>query len=190
MNTRTKDREPFEHYEEWRADAECAQPKNRKLFFEVRDIWFHPEPDEPGYDPEQKAKDETLALSICDQCPVRDICLRERLEDQRLYGTSGGLTEAMTRKTLSVDETGKEIRRGEFPDCPYCKAPTDALTPTRIKLPDGGRWGEAKAVECGECGFEWKSRSSHNSVVAFNKEKQKRLEQERAEQIARERLSM
>jgi Transcription factor WhiB. len=183
-------REPFEYYAEWRDDAACAQPENNRIFFRERDIWFHPEVDEEGYDACQKERDEVKALSICFSCPVRDLCLVEALEDQRINGTRGGLTESMTRATLSVDETGKEIRRGEFPDCPYCGAATDALVPTKIDLPDGGRWSEAKAVKCGDCGFEWKSRSSHNSVVAYFGEQKKRAEQERREQIARERLSI
>ncbi len=189
MPTKTE-REPFEHYPGWLNDAECAQPENNRIFFRERDIWFHPAPDEDGYDPIQKEKDEVKALSICFSCPVRDLCLVEALEDQRIDGTRGGLTEAMTRATLSVDETGKEIRRGEFPDCPFCGASTDSLQPTKIDLPDGGRWSEAKAVKCRSCGFEWKSRSSHNSVVAYFNDQKKKSEQERREQIARERLSI
>lgn len=190
MPTKTNDREPFEYYPEWRSDGSCAQPENNLLFFKERDIWFHPEADEPGYNAYQKEKDEVKALSICHGCPVRDICLRDALEDQRINGTRGGLTEAMTRATLSVDETGKEIRRGDFPDCPFCGAHTEFLQPTKIDLPDGGRWSEAKAVKCRECDFEWKSRSSHNSVVAYFNEQKKKAEIERREQIARERLSI
>lgn len=189
MSTQIRQREPFEYYDRWRDDAECATPHNKKVYFQERDIWFHPEVDEEGFDDSQRERDEVKALSICFECPVRDICLKERLEEQRIHGTSGGLTEGMTRLTLSVDETGKEIRRGEYPDCPFCGESTDSLVPTKIELPEGGRWSEAKAVQCGACGFEWKSRSSHNSVVAFFNEKKKRTEQERREQIARERLS-
>lgn len=187
---KTEMREPFEYYDGWLDDAACAQPETNRVFFRERDIWFHPESDEDTYDPQQKERDEVKALSICFDCPVRDLCLQEGLEGQIINGTRGGLTESMTRATLSVDETGKEIRRGEFPDCPYCGAATDALQPTKIDLPDGGRWSEAKAVKCSECGFEWKSRSSHNSVVAYFNDQKKKAEQERREAIARERLSM
>ncbi|QIG57842.1 WhiB family transcription factor [Microbacterium phage PauloDiaboli] len=184
-------RDPFEYYPEWREDAACAQPETNRLYFTERDIWFHVDADEEGYDPQQKERDEVKALSICFDCPVRDLCLRDALEDKEaIYGTRGGNTESMIRAALSVDETGKEIRRGDFPDCPYCGAATDALVPTKIELPDGGRWSEAKAVKCGECGFEWKSRSSHNSVVAYFNEQKKKAEQERREAIARERLSI
>lgn len=189
MSTPIKIREPFEFYPDWRNDGACTTPQNRKLYFVEQDIWFHPDPDEDGYNPIKKERDEVKALSICFDCPVRDLCLRDMLEDQRIHGTRGGLTESMARATLSVDETGKEIRRGEFPDCPFCGAHTDSLRPTKIALPEGGRWNEAKAVKCDDCGFEWKARSSHNSVVAYFNEKKKRAEQERREQIARERLS-
>lgn len=185
----SKTRVLFEPDALWRDKAACATPENKKKYFIERDIWFHPDEEDPNYDPEQVAADEQIALSICATCPVRDLCLRDALEDQRIDGTRGGLTERMTRKTLSVDETGKEIRRGEFPECPFCAGPTNNLQPTTIDLPDGGRWSVAKAVKCGLCGFEWKSRSSHNAVVAFFNEQKKRAEQERREQIARERLS-
>lgn len=179
----------FEPDSLWRDKAACASPENKKKYFKDRDIWFHPDEEDPAYDPAQIAEDEKLALSICATCPVRDLCLRDALEDQRIDGTRGGLTEVMTRRTLSVDETGKEIRRGEFPNCPFCGVHTKNLRPTTIDLPDGGRWSVAKSVKCDSCGFEWKSRSSHNAVVAFFNEQKKRAEQERREQIARERLS-
>lgn len=182
-------RQPFEYYPKWRDDAVCATPTNRRIFFEERDIWFHPDKEDPAYDEEQVRKDQTTALSLCFSCPVRDLCLRDALEDQRIDGTRGGLTEDMTRETLSVDEFGKEIRRGTFPECPYCGAHTSSLTLTKIPLPDGGRWSEAKAVKCSDCGFEWKSRSSHNAVLAFQLDRDKMEEQKREEEIARERLS-
>lgn len=188
------DRELFEFDPDWRAQAECATPENKRLYISEKDLWFRLDADDPDYTeeadgPEASALNEDIAKGICYQCPVRDICLRDALEDQRIYGTRGGLTEDEIRRTLSVDETGKEIRRGEYPICPFCSAPTDKLQPTKIDLPEGGRWSEAKAVKCGACGFEWKARSSHNAVVAFINDKKKRAEQERREQIARERLS-
>ena len=190
----SKTRELFEPDTGWRAEAECAKPENKRLFFSEKDIWFHLDADDPEYDEEVDGEEaqglnEDIAKGICFQCPVRDLCLREALESPHLDGTRGGLSETEIRRTLSVDETGKEIRRGEFPSCPYCFADTEALIPTKIDLPDGGRWSEAKAVKCGSCGFEWKARSSHNAVVAYQNEKRKRAEQERREQIARERMS-
>lgn len=179
---------------DWRNQALCASPENRKMLFTEKDIWFHLDVDDPEYDPEvdgeeQLRLDEQIAKGICMQCPVRDVCLREMLEDQHISGTRGGLTEAETRQALSVDETGKEVRRGVYPVCPFCSAPTAKLQPTKVELPEGGRWSEAKAVRCDNCAFEWKSRSSHNAVTAFQTEQRKRAEQARREQIARERQS-
>lgn len=173
----------------WREEALCATPENVQKYLIEKDIWFHPDEEDPEYDAVVAEDNEELAISICFQCPVRDLCLRDALEDQRIDGTRGGLSEAQTRQTLSVDENGKGVRRGEFPECPYCFAPTSELQPTKLPLPEGGRWAEAKAVKCGKCGFEWKARSSHNAVVSYHKEQHKKLEQERREQIARERLS-
>lgn len=185
----SKGRALFQPDSLWRDKAVCATPENKQLYTIDHDVWFHHDEDDPNYDAVQAAKDEGTALGMCFQCPVRDLCLRDALEDQRIDGTRGGLTEEMTRRTLSVDSTGKEVRRGEYPECPYCAAPTNSLTPTTIDLPDGGRWSVAKAVKCDNCGFEWKSRSSHNSVTGFYNDQRKRQEQERREAIARERLS-
>lgn len=184
-----KVRGPFEYYKQWRDDALCATPENTKKYFNEQDIWFSPEPDEPGYDKKTAEENEALAKSLCFECPVRDICLRNQLEDQRIHGTRGGLTQEETRRTLSVDEFGNEVRRGGYPDCPFCFAPTSELIPTKIPLPEGGRWSEAKAVLCGVCGFEWKARSSHNALLAYEKEQVKLAEQEKREREARERLS-
>ena len=185
----SKGRVLFEPDALWRDKAACATPENKQKYFTQRDIWFHPDPQDPEYDAEQSAADEVLAKSICSTCPVRDLCLRDALEDQRIDGTRGGLSESEIRVTLSVADTGKEVRLGEYPVCPFCGATTDNLKPTTIDLPDGGRWSVAKAVQCESCGFEWKSRSSHNSVTGFFTEKEKREAQERREAIARERLS-
>lgn len=186
----TETREPFEPFSEWRSQGTCATPENRKLYFEDHDIWFSPDLDDPEYDEEQVERDQKKALSLClTDCPVRDLCLRGALEDQRIHGTRGGLTEEQTRVTLSVDDSGKEVRRGGYPDCPYCFVGTEHLRTTKIALPEGGRWNEAKAVKCSSCGFEWKSRSSHNAVLAYQAEQEKIAEQIRNEQIAKERLS-
>ncbi len=156
----------------WRDKALCAKPAVKAMGI---NFWFE--------------GDQTLPKRICKECPVRALCLKERLETPDLYGTSGGLDEDEARATLSVDVDGKEVRRGEFPTCPFCDASTEHLVPTTVDLPDGGRWSVAKAVECSVCEFQWKSRSSHNAVTAFFKEQAKKAELARKERIAQERLN-
>lgn len=163
--------------DDWRAKAVCAKPKNVKKHF---DIWFHEDDDAP----EKVAKDHNLARQLCADCPVREMCLRDALETQTIHGFRAGLDENQTRQVLSLDENGKEVRRPEYPFCPFCEAPTSALVPTTIDLPNGGRWSVAKAVKCGVCDFEWKSRASHNALLAYKRDMKKREEAEEREAAA------
>lgn len=162
---------------DWREEALCAKPKNVKVFFQERDIWFHDE----DTDPEVVAQDNARAKKMCFECPVRSMCLKEALESQAIHGFRGGLTEEETRQVLSQDETGKEVRRTEFPFCPSCRSDVNKLTAIAIDLPEGGRWSVAKAVRCDSCLFEWKSRSSHNALLAHTREEERREEAEERE---------
>lgn len=159
---------------DWRASANCATPENVRENF---NIWFHEEDDSP----EKVERDNSLARQICADCPVREICLKDALETQTIHGFRGGLDEEQIRQVLSLDENGKEVRRSEFPFCPFCEAPTESLIPTSIDLPNGGRWSVAKAVKCGVCDFEWKSRASHNALLAYKRDMKKRQEAEERE---------
>lgn len=162
---------------DWRSEAVCAKPKNVRQYFEQHDIWFHDEDDSP----EIVERDNNIALSLCAACPVRDLCLKDALETQTIHGFRGGLSEDQTRQVLSQDETGKEVRRQEYPFCPFCKADTEHLITTTIDLGEGGRWSVAKAVKCGVCDFEWKSRASHNALLAYQRDEKKRMEAEERE---------
>lgn len=161
----------------WLKNALCATPENVEDHF---GIWFQ----EEGESPDQTALNVAVARDMCMDCPVRWHCLKAALETQTIHGFRGGLTEDEIRQVLSLDEFGKEVRRPEYPFCPYCRADTEHLVPTTIDLPNGGRWSVAKAVKCDQCTFEWKSRASHNSLLAYKREMVKRKEAEEREAAA------
>ncbi|UDL15896.1 WhiB family transcription factor [Microbacterium phage Pumpernickel] len=158
----------------WRDEAECAKPENRGKWLPV---FFSTDG--------QRIKE---AKSICATCPVRRECLTDALSTQEIWGTRAGLDQEQMRRTLSVDADGKEIRRKQYPRCPFCNASTDKLKTKTVDLPEGGRWSVAKAVECSECGFEWKSRTSYNAVTAFAVDRKRKQEAARKAEIARNKL--
>ena len=133
--------------------AACARPENAPL----QEAFFSSEPD-----------DKNAAKNLCFSCDVRQDCIKWALENGVIWGVWGGRDSNDIRRALSVDEDGKEIRRGRAPQCQMCSARTSKLITKVVDLPDGGRWTTARVVECTECGFEWKSRSSANAVAAYH----------------------
>ena len=144
----------------WDTKAACKTPEN----FGKIDFF--------SSDPEEKNK----AKNICFTCPVRGDCVKFALENGEIWGIWGGKDENEIRRTLSVNAEGNEVRRGRYPQCPYCSARTSQLKTKIIDLPDGGRWTTAKVVECTNCGFEWRSRSSANAVNAYFAERRAKVE--------------
>lgn len=159
----------------WRDKAECAKPENTDKWLPV---FFSTDG--------QRTKE---AKSICAVCPVRRECLADALSTQEIWGTRAGLDQEQMRRVLSVDADGKEVRRKQYPRCPYCKATTDKLILKEVELPEGGRWSTAKAVACSVCDFEWKSRTSYNAVTAFFLDRKKKAESARKAQIARDKIN-
>jgi Transcription factor WhiB len=136
----------------WQSRSSCALPENEKLvpyFFSAN--------------PEKKA----AAKNLCFSCDVRKECVKDALESKTIWGIWGGKDDNELRRTLSVNSEGNEIRRGRYPQCPYCSARTSRLRVEIVDLPDGGRWTTAKEVHCNTCGFSWRSRTSANAVDAY-----------------------
>lgn len=146
---------------EWQSDAVCAQPENQ----DKKEFFFSPH-----------AEEKYTAKNLCFSCPVRGDCVRWALENGEIWGIWGGRDENDIRRTLSVNSEGNEVRRGRYPQCPYCAARTSKLKTKIIDLPDGGRWTTARVVECINCGFEWRSRSSANAVNAYYTERAEKAE--------------
>lgn len=114
--------------------------------------------------PEEKYE----AKNLCFTCPVRTDCVKYALESKEIWGIWGGKDENEIRRTLSVNADGIEYRRGRYPQCPSCSARTSRLKTYIVDLPDGGRWTTARMVECEDCGFSWRSRTSANAVNAYH----------------------
>lgn len=141
--------------QEFMAKAECAKPIYSD---KVKNYFTSEDPLERNY-----------AKNICyTECEVRKDCVVYALENNQIWWVWGGRDENEIRRVLSVNAEGNEIRRGRYPQCPYCSARTSKLSTKIVELPEGGRWTTAKAVVCGECGTEWKSRSSANAVNAYH----------------------
>ena len=146
---------------EWHDDASCRQKENKHLA-----KYFYSNVPREKYD----------ARNLCFSCPVRKQCLQWALNNKQIWGIWGGKDEAEIRRALSVSHTGQEIRRQRFPNCPYCGARPVKLKVVVTDSPEGGRWKTMKLVECEECTFTWRSRTSANAVTAYhsNKESTKR----------------
>lgn len=142
---------------EWQREALCASPDNKEAV-----DWFF----------SKKFEEKYQAKNLCFLCPVRQNCLQWALEHRQIWGIWGGKDEIELRRALSVSYNGEETRRRRFPHCPYCTAWPSKLYVTVEKIPGGGRWTTAKVVNCSECGFSWRSRTSANAVEAYKAEKE------------------
>lgn len=149
---------------EWMAEGACARPENK----DYADFFFSPD-----------AEERNKAKNLCYTCPVRQDCVVWALESGTIWGIWGARDENEIRRTLSVNADGNEVRRGRYPQCPFCSARTSKLTTKTIDLPDGGRWTTARVVVCTVCSTEWRSRSSANAVTAYFTER--KVKHERAE---------
>jgi WhiB family redox-sensing transcriptional regulator len=140
----------------WQSEAECAKP----FYREKIDNFFSNKPEEK-YD----------AKNLCFTCPVRKDCIKWALETKQIWGVWGGRDENEIRRILSVDADGNEIRRHRYPQCGFCQARTSRLATHIVDNPEGGRWTTMRLVECLDCGFVWRSRTSANAVNAYKAER-------------------
>ena len=119
----------------------------------------------------ENTKEKYAAKNLCFSCPVRKDCIKYALEEKEIWGVWGGRDENEIRRILSIDADGNEYRRGRYPQCPFCFARTSKLITYIVDLPGGGRWTTARMVECTDCGFNWRSRTSANAVNAYHAQK-------------------
>ncbi len=75
--------------EEWHSRAACRG---------LREALFFPPPVAERKD--QRRQRERKAKAICEECPVKDLCLAYALRIEETYGIWGGLNEA-ERRVLS-----------------------------------------------------------------------------------------
>lgn len=154
----------------WQKDAACGLPINNGM----ADYFFSKVPEE-----------KYAAKNLCYSCPVREQCLQWALENKQIWGVWGGKDEVEIRRALSVSYRGEESRRKRFPNCPYCSARPFQLKTFEAEIPTGGRWTVAKIVECSECGFSWRSRTSFNAIEAYKQSRADRLARKTREQEKR-----
>lgn len=95
------------------------------------------------------------AQEFCEGCPVQQRCLRFALESQQLWGVWGGRDESEIRRDLWVNSNGTIGGRARWPRCPWCKGDPNSLQITDYT---------SHKVTCSECGFEWKSHTTHMGV--------------------------
>lgn len=145
----------------WQPNAECGKPE----YQEFMEFFFSNDPQE-----------RYAAKNLCFQCPVRKDCVKWALESKEIWGVWGGRDENEIRRTLSVNADGEEIRRDRYPQCPYCTARTSRLSTHIVDNPDGGRWTTMRLVECLDCGFVWRSRTSANAVNAYHNARAEKVE--------------
>lgn len=157
----------------WQSEALCAKPANRHAV-----DWF--------FSPEFEKK--YAAKNLCFQCPVRKKCLQWALEHRQIWGVWGGRDEVDIRRALSVSYLGEETRRRRYPNCPYCTARPNKLETEIVQLDGSGRWNTAKVVQCLDCGFTWKSRTSANAVEAYKVDRAERMERQRREREKRKKV--
>lgn len=144
----------------WQPAALCAQPE----YAEYKEFFFSADP-----------KEKYAAKNLCFQCPVREDCVKWALENKEIWGVWGGRDENEIRRTLSVNADGDEVRRDRYPQCPSCSARTSRLKPYVADNPEGGRWTTMRLVECLDCGFTWRSRTSANAVTAYHNSRQDKI---------------
>jgi len=142
--------------EHWQNKSLCAKKENIHMV-----EWFFSE----------NTKEKYAAKNLCFSCPVRKDCIKYALEEKEIWGVWGGRDENEIRRILSIDADGNEYRRGRYPQCPFCFARTSKLITYIVDLPGGGRWTTARMVECTDCGFNWRSRTSANAVNAYHAQK-------------------
>ncbi len=156
----------------WQKEAECAKPVNNKFI-----NWFF------SKNPQEKY----AAKNLCYTCPVRSECLQWALENKQIWGVWGGKDEVEIRRTLSVSYKGEEARRRRYPNCPFCNARPFQLETKTENIPGGGRWKTAKIVQCSECNFSWRSRTSVNAIEAYKQMREDRLSRREREKEKRKR---
>ena len=149
----------FEESPTWHEDAECVRPEKQKY---VENFFAN------------KPAQQNQAKKLCNMCPVKRECAQWALNNKQIWGVWGGMGPEQTRRTLSVNWEGQEMRHKRFPLCPSCKFKTSSLETKVIDRPDAGRWSTMKVVYCNNCKFVWQSRTSANAVEAYHAQEKKK----------------
>ena len=120
----------------WQIDGNCAtsSPVDRERFFS-----------------EDMVEQSLVASEFCFDCPVRDVCLQNALNNKDYWGVWGGATQEHIRDALGVDENGRADKsRSEYTICPKCRL-DDYTVGQKTRL--------GVEVTCNDCGLSWETRA-------------------------------
>lgn len=90
------------------------------------------------------------AKQICNDCPVRMLCLQDAMENKERFGIRGAVEPSERRRALSINVLGEPIvdkyRIVRCPNCgPHSTRYLKVLTRKRTKT----------TVECSKCSLTW-----------------------------------
>ena len=141
--------------ETWCERGACAAPENK----DVVNSFYATTP-----------RERDTARNLCvSQCPVRAECLRWALEHSEIWGVWGGCDESELRRALSLNAVKQSVDRSRHPHCPYCSARPSKLKIVKVHRPNSHRIDEH--IECVECGFYWRARTSIAAIRAYWRER-------------------
>lgn len=68
-----------------------------------------------------KLGDKEAALALCAECPVRQLCLQDALNNEERFGIHGGVKELELRITQSINSKGQpHVYPGRRTRCAHC----------------------------------------------------------------------
>lgn len=98
------------------------------------------------------------AKAICDECPVKRLCLETALSNEERFGVWGGASQQELRIAQSVDALGekKDYGRGSPTRCPWC-GPYSTKYLEVVKKKRSGT-----EVTCTNCDLTWFTKKAIN----------------------------
>lgn len=132
----------------WINDALCALPVQTDDSEEPRKIDFY------SRSPEELGR----AKAICDECPVRMMCLQTALDNRERFGVHGGVDEMELRRVQSINALGEAqvYKRGPI-RCPNC----GPFSTKNLEIIERKR--TRTHIKCTECGIDWVARKAINA---------------------------
>lgn len=105
----------------------------------------------------RKPKDIKAAKALCDECPVKLMCLQSALDNQERFGVWGGADEIELRKDQAINAKGEPhvSTQGKIrcPNCgPLSTKYLEVVKPHRTKTD----------IRCTNCGLAWPVRKVIN----------------------------
>ena len=96
-------------------------------------------------------RDWRKARDICEECPVRKLCMTDALNTESIWGVWGGRDQLEIRRALALDHKGdpRAVPKAQV-RCPYCLShDLSTLEKKRAR----------SLVTCNSCGLEWRRRT-------------------------------